>query len=115
MGRSGVQVKSGRKKPRENGPFYYNPCEHAGGGTTAFSAAMAQGQRAIPGRDEADQTAQETKQHQASNAAAQSENFTADVVSMMWEIKSPIGRYGGPRRSTFFSISRGPRRRGVHR
>jgi len=40
---------------------------------------------AIPGRDQADQIAQETKQHQASDATARSENFTADVVLMTRE------------------------------
>jgi hypothetical protein len=70
---------------------------------------------AIPDREEADPIAQETKQHQASGATASSENFTADVVSMTRKIKNPIERNSEVRRSTFFSISRRPRRRGEHR
>jgi len=115
MGRSGVQVKSGRKNPCENGPFYYNLCEHAGDGTTAFSGARTKAGRAIPGRDQADQIAQETKQHQASDATASSENFTAEIVSMTRKIKSPIEQYSEPAALDFFSISRRPWRRGEHR
>jgi hypothetical protein len=48
----------------------------------------------IPGGDEADQTVQETKRHQASSEIVRSENLAADVVSMTQEIKSPPGQFG---------------------
>jgi hypothetical protein len=42
--------------------------------------------------DEADQTVQKTKWHQASDTTARSENFAADVVATVREIKNLIDR-----------------------
>ena len=45
---------------------------------------------------------QETKQHQASDATVQSENFTTDVVSVTRKIKSPTEQYSDPAALDFF-------------
>jgi hypothetical protein len=48
--------------------------------------------RANPDGDEADQTMQETKRHQAWSEIVKFKNLAADVASMTQEIKSSVDR-----------------------